>query len=149
MTKSKIVKKKGGCGCQNSIKGGASFDVNNPSVNPINNYNADPSDPSQLMSVRIQPNMNVPFLSGGKKRTTKRSKRSKTSKKSKHRKTIKRRTMRLKKGGADPILSSQNANIVSSFNSTLGAQTSANIITGTNDEIINSGMKTNPEMPFI
>ena len=57
--------------------------------------------------------------------------------------------MRIKKGGADPVLSSQNANITSSFNTVLGAQTSSNIITGTNNEIMNSGMKTNPEIPFI
>ena len=150
MTKSKSVKK-GGCGCQNSnndliLKGGSSFDVNNPSVNPLNNYNLDPNDPSVVMSVRIQPNMNSSFLSGGKKRKTKKLKKSKKSKKSKK---VKRRTMRIKKGGADPVLSSQNANITSSFNTVLGAQTSSNIITGTNNEIMNSGMKTNPEIPFI
>jgi len=148
MAKSKSVKK-GGCGCQNSkdeliLKGGASFDVNNPSVIPFNNYNGDPSDPSQVMSVRMQPNMNSSFLSGGKKKKSKKSKKSKTVRKSK------RRTMRrMKKGGADPVLSSQNANIASSFNTVLGAQTSANIITGTHDEIMNSNMKINPEMPFI
>ena len=156
MTKSKLGKKTGGCGCQNSMKGGTSFDLNNPSVNPLNNYNADPSDPSQVMSVRIQPNMNSSFLSGGKKRNTKNSKKSNKSNKSKKskktnkiKKTKKIHTMRMKKGGADPVLSSQNANIISSFNTVLGAQTSANIITGTSDQIMNSGMKTNPEMPFI
>jgi len=149
MTKSKKVKNKGGCGCNNSIKGGSSFDVNNPSVNPLNNYNADPLDPSQVISVRIQPNMNSSFLSGGKKSKTKKSKKSKKAKKSNKSKTMKRYIRRLKKGGADPVISSQNANIVSSFNTTVGAQTSANIITGTNDEIMNSGMKTNPEIPFI
>jgi len=147
MAKTKLVKKKGGCGCQNSIKGGASFDVNNPSVIPLNNYNADPSDPSQVISVRIQPNINSSFLSGGKKRKTKRLKKSKKSKKSKNIK--KRRTIHMKKGGADLVLSSQNANVISSFNTALGARTSANILTGTNDQIINSGMKTNQEMPFI
>jgi hypothetical protein len=147
MTKLKIVKKKGGCGCQNSIKGGTSFNVNNPSVNPFNNYNADPSDPSQVISVRIQPNMSSSFLSGGKKRKTKRSKILNKSKKSKN--TKKRRTIHLKKGGADLVLSSQNANVHSSFNTVLGAQTTANIITGTNDQTMNSGMKTNQEMPFI
>ena len=75
MSKSKSVKK-GGCGCQKShddliLKGGASFDVNNPSVIPFNNYNGDPSDPSQIMSVRMQPNMNSSFLSGGKKKDIK------------------------------------------------------------------------------
>ena len=155
MAKSKSVKK-GGCGCQKShddliLKGGASFDINNPSVIPFNNYNGDPSDPSQIISVRMQPNMNTSFLSGGKKRKTlKKYKKSKKSKKSKTvRKSKKRIIRRMKKGGADPVLSSQNANITSSFNTVLGAQTSANIITGTNDQIMNSGMKSNPEMPFI
>ena len=167
MTKSKLGKKTGGCGCQSAnndllLKGGASFDINNPYINPLNNYNADPSDPSQVMSVRIQPNMNSSFLSGGKKRRTKISntlnkskKTNKTNKTNKTRKTKKtkkpkkRCTIRMKKGGADPVLSSQNANITSSFNTVLGAQTSSNIITGTSDQIMNSGMKTNPEMPFI
>jgi hypothetical protein len=154
MVKTKSVKK-GGCGCQNPkpdliLKGGAGFDVNNPSVIPFNNYNGDPSDPSQVMSVRMQPNMNSSFLSGGKKRKMKKSKTSKKSKKSKTVRKSKRRTMRrMKKGGADPVLSSQNANITSSFNTVLGAQTSANIITGTPDQIMNSNMKINQEMPFI
>jgi len=155
MAKSKVGKKKGGCGCQSAnndllLKGGASFDVNNPSIIPLNNYNGDPSDPSQVMSVRMQPNMNSSFLSGGKKRKTKKSKKVKKSKKSKQSKHIKKRhTMRLKKGGADPVLSAQNANVVSSFNTALVAQPSANLITGTNDQTMNSGMKINLEMPFI
>ena len=147
MTKLKIAKKKGGCGCQSSIKGGTSFNVNNPSVNPFNNYNTDPSDPSQVISVRIQPNMNSSFLSGGKKRKTKRLNTLNKSKKSKN--TKKRRRIHMKKGGADPVLYSQNANVTSSFNTVLGAQTSANLITGTNDQIMNSDMKINQEMPFI
>lgn len=152
MVKSTVGKKKGGCGCQTAnndllLKGGVSFDTNNSYVNPLNNYNADPSDPSQVISVRIQPNMNLSFLSGGKKRKSKRSKKSKQSKKSKHIK--KRHTMRVKKGGSDPVLSSQNANVSSSFNTVLGAQTSANIMTGINDQTMNPGIKTNPDMPFI
>jgi hypothetical protein len=152
MAKSKMVKKKGGCGCQGSkddliLKGGASFDVNNHSVIPVNNYIVEPNDPIEVMSVRMQPNMNSSFLLGGKKRKTKRSKKSK---KSKTVRKSKRRTMRrMKKGGADQVLSSQNANITSSFNTVSGAQTSANIITSTNDQVTNSGMKTNSEMPFI
>jgi hypothetical protein len=152
MNKKKIIKKKGGCGCQKSnndliLKGGASFDVNNNYVNPLNNYNSDQNDPSVVMSVRTQPNMNSSFLSGGKKKNTK-SKKSKRSKSNTVKKT-KRRTIRKKKGGADPVLSSQNANIISSFNTVLGAQTSANIITTTNDPIMNSSSKINPNIPFI
>jgi len=149
MAKTKSVKK-GGCGCQNSkedliLKGGASFDTNNLSVNPLNNYNSDPNDPSVVTSVRMQPIMNSSFLSGGKKRKTNKSKKSKKSKTKKN----KRRTIRKQKGGADPVLSSQNANITSSFNTALGAQTSSNVITTKNDEIMNSNMKINSEIPFI
>ena len=148
----KKATKKGGCGCQNNqpssiISGGSSFNVNNPSVNPINNYNSDPNDPSLVISTRIQPNINSPvFLSSGK---YKNKSRKRKGKKSKRVKKTKRRTIRKKYGGADPILSSQNANVVSSFNTVLGSQISANLITGTNDQTMNTGNKFNGQMPFI
>jgi hypothetical protein len=151
-TQYKKTTKKGGCGCQNNqpssiISGGSSFNVNNPSVNPINNYNSDPNDPSVVLSSRIQPNMNPSvFLLGGKYKN-KSSKRK--GKKSKRVKKTKRRTIRKQYGGADPVLSSQNANVVSSFNTVSGSQTSANLITGTSDQLINSGNKFNQQMLFI
>lgn len=64
---------------------------------------ADPSDPSNVVSVRIQPNM------VGGKRT--------------------KRTRKLR-GGADPITDGQTSNAIYSFNTGPGAQVSADIIQG-------------------
>jgi len=64
---------------------------------------ADPSDPSNVVSVRIQPNM-----VGGKR-------------------TKKTRKLR---GGADPITEPQTSNAIYSFNTGPGAQVSADIIQG-------------------
>jgi hypothetical protein len=162
MTKKKTLKK-GGCGCQKSdeliIKGGSTELYNNPYVNSLNSYELDPSDPSKIMSVRIQPNMDsTSFLSGGKKKSktkkTKKTNKTKTkTKKTKTKKTktkIKRRTIPKQKGGGDPVLISHNANQVSSFDTVSGINTTANIIRGTSDEAINSGYKfMNSQMPFI
>lgn len=156
MTKKKTFKK-GGCGCQKSdeliITGGSTELYNNPYVNSLNNYELDPSDPSKIMSVRIQPNMNSTlFLSGGKKKSkTKKTKKTKKMNKTKKTKTkIKRRTIPKQKGGGDPVLISHNANQISSFDTVSGINTAANIIRGTSDEAINSGYKfMNSQMPFI
>ena len=154
MNKKRTLKKKGGCGCGKSddliIKGGASFDVNNPYVNPLNNYKLDPNDPSVVTSVRIQPNMSSSsFLSGGKKRKSKKTKKTKKSKKT----NVKRKrkyTMHKQKGGADEVISASNANIASSFNTTLGFPSNSNVLTTTVDQNMNSGFKfVNSHMPFI
>ena len=68
---------------------------------------ADPSDPSNIVSVRMQPN-----LSGGKRR----------------RKCTKR--TRKIRGGADPITEPQTSNAIYSFLTTQGTQLSADIMNG-------------------
>lgn len=68
---------------------------------------ADPSDPSNVVSVRMQPN-----LSGGKRR----------------RKCTKR--TRKIRGGADPITEPQTSNAIYSFLTTQGTQLSADIMNG-------------------
>jgi len=68
---------------------------------------ADPSDPSNVVSVRMEPNM-----VGGKR---------------KHTKKKKNKTLR---GGADPVTDVQTSNIPYSFLTTPGAQTSADVLNG-------------------
>lgn len=68
---------------------------------------ADPSDPSNVVSVRMQPNM-----VGGKRKHTKKNKN---------------KTLR---GGADPVTDVQTSNIPYSFLTTPGAQTSADVLNG-------------------
>jgi hypothetical protein len=145
----KIHKKKGGCGCQNSndrslfMTGGNIHNI----VNPINNYNNDPSDPSAVMSVRIQPN--IPFLSGGYKSRSRKGKRSGKNISRRGKRKYKRKTMRKFKGGSDQIHASQNSNIVSSFNTSLGANTGVNVMYGIHDETMNTGQMFHKGMPFI
>lgn len=66
---------------------------------------ADPSDPSNVVSVRIQPNM-----VGGKRKSG-------------------RKTRKIR-GGADPITDGQTSNAIYSFNTGPGTQVSADIIQG-------------------
>jgi hypothetical protein len=74
---------------------------------------ADPSDPSNVVSVRIQPNM-----VGGKRKHTKKNK-----------------TLR---GGADPVTDVQTSNIPYSFLTTPGAQTSADVLNGIKIQEVNA-----------
>lgn len=74
-----------------------------PQYAPTIGATADPSDPSNVVSVRIQPNM------VGGKRT--------------------KRTRKLR-GGAHPITDGQTSNAIYSFNTGPGAQVSADIIQG-------------------
>lgn len=112
--------KKGGCGSCNSsppspfITGGSSSSLDqainhNPTVIPYNQSHGsviDPNDPSNMVSVRMQPNI----ISGGKKK----SKKTKT----------KRR--KLRGGNADPSA----ANAISSFGNTTGLSSAYSILTG-------------------
>jgi len=68
---------------------------------------ADPSDPSNVVSVRMEPNM-----SGGKRKHTKKNKN----------KTI--------RGGADPVTDVHTSSIPYSFFTMSGAQTSADLFNG-------------------
>jgi hypothetical protein len=68
---------------------------------------ADPSDPSNVVSVRMEPNM-----VGGKRKHTKKNKN----------KTI--------RGGADPVTDVHTSSIPYSFFTTSGAQTSADLLNG-------------------
>jgi len=153
MNKKRInAKKKGGsCGCKSQfslLKGGSNFTVNNPYVNPLNNYNSDPNDPSAVMSVRTEPNMNsISFLSGGKKSKKNKNKKSRKSKSKKNK--SKRRTIRKMKGGAISIIPGQNENTMSMFNTGSGSSSSANVINTVPDQYINGDQKINPIMPFI
>ena len=157
-----MKKQKGGCGCQKStdvndvLTGGS----NNPHVNPVNTYENDPNSPSSVVSTRIQPNVNFSsFLSGGKKRKTKkqktRTKKQKTKTKKRKTRTKKQtkthqRNRNIKiKGGSDYVLDYQNANVVSSFNTVLGTPASSHVITGTNDSTMNSETKFFSQAPFI
>jgi hypothetical protein len=149
MGKKRTIKKGGNCGCNSQfslLQGGS----NNPYYNPLNNYNSDPNDPSVVMSVRMQPNMNSSsFLSGGKSKYKKaKSRKSKRKNKSKNNKS-KRRTNRKMKGGAIPMIPGQNENTMSMFNTVLGSSSSANIINTVPDNYINGDAKINPIMPFI
>ena len=76
---------------------------------------ADPSDPSNVVSVRMQPNM-----FGGKRKYTKKNKN---------------KTLR---GGADTVTDVQTSSIPYSFLTTAGAQTSANVIQGHNIHELNA-----------
>ena len=78
-----------------------------PPYAPITGGIYDPSDPSNVVSVRMQPN-----LSGGKRR----------------RKCTKR--TRKIRGGADPITEPQTSNAIYSFLTTQGTQLSADIMNG-------------------
>ena len=74
---------------------------------------ADPSDPSNVVSVRMEPNM-----VGGKRKHTKKNK-----------------TLR---GGADPVTDVQTSNIPYSFFTTSGAQTSADVLGGIKIQELNA-----------
>jgi hypothetical protein len=76
---------------------------------------ADPSDPSNVVSVRMEPNM-----VGGKRKHTKKNKN---------------KTLR---GGADTVTDVQTSSIPYSFLTTSGAQTSANVIQGHNIHELNA-----------
>ena len=76
---------------------------------------ADPSDPSNVVSVRMQPNM-----VGGKRKHTKKNKN---------------KTLR---GGADPVTDVQTSSIPYSFLTTPGAQTSADVLNGTKIQELNA-----------
>lgn len=150
----KIIKKKqnkkkqhgGDCGCQKEnyiTEGITGGNVNY--INPINTFNNDPNNPSAVISTRIQPNTNTEsfsFFSGGKKTQSK-------SKKMKHKtKKIKHKTKKMK-GGSDTLLDSHNANLVSSFNTSLGSHSSPHVITGTNNIRMNSEPIFHVNTPFI
>lgn len=74
-----------------------------PQYAPTIGATADPSDPSNVVSVRIQPNM-----VGGKRN---------------------KRTRKIR-GGADPITEPQTSNAIYSFLTTQGTQLSADIMNG-------------------
>ena len=74
---------------------------------------ADPSDPSNVVSVRMQPN-----VVGGKRKSG-------------------RKTRKIR-GGADTITDAQTSSIPYSFLTTAGAQTSANVIQGHNIHELNA-----------
>lgn len=76
---------------------------------------ADPSDPSNVVSVRMEPNM-----VGGKRKHTKKNKN---------------KTLR---GGADPVTDVQTSNIPYSFFTTSGAQTSADVLGGIKIQELNA-----------
>jgi len=76
---------------------------------------ADPSDPSNVVSVRMEPNM-----VGGKRKHTKKNKN---------------KTLR---GGADPVTDVQTSNIPYSFLTTPGAQTSADVLNGIKIQEVNA-----------
>lgn len=76
---------------------------------------ADPSDPSNVVSVRMEPNM-----VGGKRKHTKKNKN---------------KTLR---GGADTVTDVHTSSIPYSFLTTSGAQTSANVIQGHNIHELNA-----------
>ena len=137
-------KLRGGCGCNNNsdksifLKGGSSLDVainQNSSVIPYNNsvgtVGGDPNDPSNIVDVRMQPNMNSPTgttIYGGKNKKSKGKKtiKRKVGKKSKNNK--RRKTHRKIKGGtqANPI----TPNAIQSFGSLSGLGNTYNILSG-------------------
>lgn len=142
----KKYKRGGSCGCQQQkggkIKGGnsnffgpdsfAKFDTTtNTYTYPVNTHINDPLNPSQITSVRMQPNM-----VGGK------------SKKNKPKKTNKHKSKKMKGGD---FLSS---NLQSSVFTPQGASTQVNVLSGTNNPSLNSNMQTiqlfsRTSMPFI
>ena len=112
-------KKGGGCGCQNT--GHRMMGGNNQSIIPLNTYGDDATDPSNVVSVRIQPNM-----VGG-------------SRKSKKNRKSRRRTRRnIKRGGGDALFDTYNANIVSSFNTVSGSPVSADILAANPNSVLNN-----------
>lgn len=160
--------KKGGCGsCKSSepspfLTGGSlNHTINqNPVVIPYNQSHGssmDPNDPSNMVSVRMQPNM----ITGGsrslsqhrvlsnKKRSTPIKIIRKSNKISNHNpfkggKKQKRKTYKLKGGNADPSA----ANAISSFGNTTGLSSTYNILTGS--QSVNSSVTSQPigDSPF-
>lgn len=121
--KNRSIKKGGSCGCQQrTMLGGnaSNIDENNQYIIPLNKHIDDPSDSSNIMSVRMQPNMSSTTVTGGKK--------SKSKSKSLNRKT----------GGSSAYLASYNSNPQLSFNTTSGAQVSLDLLRGINSETLNS-----------
>lgn len=133
----KKYKRGGSCGCQQQnqqkggkIKGGnsnffgpdsfAKFDTTtNTYTYPVNTHIIDPLNPSQITSVRMQPNM-----VGGK------------SRKNKPKKTNKRKSKKMKGGD---FLSS---NLQSSVFTPQGASTQVNVLGGIHDPSLNQNMQS-------
>ena len=151
----KNTHKSGGCGCQsqNKILGGAlgltpsftNFDTNNKYIIPYNTSvglkNIDPSDASNVVSTRMQPN-----ITGGKnkRKSLKSRKVSKSRKIKKTRKSLKKRSM---KGGN--YVDMMNGNAQTTFLQTSGGLTSSNILTGTHNDILNSQPQFLRNTPYI
>jgi len=153
----KNTRKSGGCGCQsqNKILGGGAlspasftntnFDTNNTHIIPYNTSvglkNIDPSDASNVVSTRMQPNM-----TGGKnkRKSLKSRKVSKSRKIKKTCKSLKKRSM--KGGNYIPMM---NGNAQSTFLQTSGMLTSSNILTGTHNDILNSQPQFLRNTPYI
>ena len=130
-------KQGGGCGCQNNnnsnLQGMMRGGMGNPYVIPLNDYIKDPSDPSVVISTRIQPNM----TGGG---ITRRNKRRRM----KRRYSLKR----VRFGGSNQLVQSANQNMVTAFGTAGGAEASASVVAGIKNPLINDS-SLDLQKPFI
>jgi hypothetical protein len=145
-------KKRGGCGCQNGqqsqtpfsggrrrrrtrrMKGGdalglaslTDFDPGFKYTYPLNDHMNDPLAPSNIVDVRMQPNM-----TGGRRR--------------------KSRSRRIRGGSSDPYIKAYESNTLSSspFTSLSGASNAANIITGQDNIRMTYSDNLRTGIPFI
>jgi hypothetical protein len=119
-----------------SIKGGdalgpaslTNFDPDFKYTYPVNDHVNDPLAPSNIVDVRMQPNM-----TGGKRRRRK------------------SRSRKLKGGSSDPFIKAYESNTLSSppFTSIAGASTAVNIITGQENSKMTYSDNIRTEVPFI